>query len=164
MKILVHDFAGHPFQMGLSQSLAKRGHTVVHAFFAGDPGPKGQMQAQTFRSGGSVNLLPLGRTAGYEKSNYAMRLLRDLEYRLVISKHIRSTEYDMVLSGNTPLWIQGGLLSAAKHSGAGFVFWCQDFYSIAVGDFLKAKFGLVAEALALCLLYWDKLQFKKAST
>ena len=162
MKILVHDFAGHPFQMGLSQSLAKRGHTVVHAFFAGDPGPKGQMQAQTFRSGGSVNLLPLGRTAGYEKSNYAMRLLRDLEYRLVISKHIRSTEYDMVLSGNTPLWIQGALLSAAKHSGAGFVFWCQDFYSIAVADFLKAKFGLVAEALALCLLYWDKLQFKKS--
>ena len=126
MKILVHDFAGHPFQMGLSQSLAKRGHTVV-LLFRWRPRAKGADAGANFRSGGSVNLLPLGRTAGYEKSNYAMRLLRDLEYRLVISKHIRSTEYDMVLSGNTPLWIQGGLLSAAKHSGAGFVFGAKIF-------------------------------------
>ena len=40
MKILIHDFAGHPFQMTLSRELANRGHDITHAYFAGDTGPK----------------------------------------------------------------------------------------------------------------------------
>ena len=30
MRILVHDFSGHPFQMQLSRELARRGHDVLH--------------------------------------------------------------------------------------------------------------------------------------
>ena len=30
MRILIHDFAGHPFQMQLSRQLAARGHFVTH--------------------------------------------------------------------------------------------------------------------------------------
>ena len=32
MRILLHDFAGHPFPAQLSRELASRGHTVTHAF------------------------------------------------------------------------------------------------------------------------------------
>jgi hypothetical protein len=45
MKILVHDFAGHPFQVQLSGELARRGHTVLHTYFADIPGPKGVLAA-----------------------------------------------------------------------------------------------------------------------
>ena len=30
LRVLVHDFAGHPFQIDLSRALARRGHTVRH--------------------------------------------------------------------------------------------------------------------------------------
>ncbi|RMF52223.1 MAG: glycosyltransferase WbuB, partial [Bacteroidetes bacterium] len=32
MRILVHDYAGHPFQVQLSRALARRGHDVLHAY------------------------------------------------------------------------------------------------------------------------------------
>ena len=32
MKILIHDYAGHPFQVQFSRSLAKRGYDVLHVF------------------------------------------------------------------------------------------------------------------------------------
>ncbi|RYJ01060.1 MAG: glycosyltransferase WbuB, partial [Actinomycetales bacterium] len=31
MKVVVHDFSGHPFQVQLSRELARRGHDVVHS-------------------------------------------------------------------------------------------------------------------------------------
>ena len=40
MRILVHDYAGHPFQVHLSQRLASRGHDVTHAYYSENPGPK----------------------------------------------------------------------------------------------------------------------------
>ena len=40
MRILVHDYAGHPFQVHLSRQLAFRGHDVLHAYFSENPGPK----------------------------------------------------------------------------------------------------------------------------
>ena len=33
MRILVNDYAGHPFQLQLSRSLARDGHTVLHTYF-----------------------------------------------------------------------------------------------------------------------------------
>ena len=34
MKIIVHDYAGHPFQVQLSRRLASRGHEVLHLYCA----------------------------------------------------------------------------------------------------------------------------------
>jgi len=31
MRLLIHDYAGHPFQVQLSRELARRGHSVTHA-------------------------------------------------------------------------------------------------------------------------------------
>ena len=44
MKILVHDYAGHPFQVQLSRELASRGHTVRHAYAGGLQTPRGELQ------------------------------------------------------------------------------------------------------------------------
>jgi colanic acid biosynthesis glycosyl transferase WcaI len=43
MKLVVHDYCGHPFQVQLSRNLAMRGHDVTHIYFADDPGPKGAL-------------------------------------------------------------------------------------------------------------------------
>jgi hypothetical protein len=43
MRILVHDYAGHPFQAQLSRELARRGHVVSHAFRAKPGGRSGSL-------------------------------------------------------------------------------------------------------------------------
>jgi len=32
MRVLIHDFSGHPFQAQLSRNLASRGHDVLHQY------------------------------------------------------------------------------------------------------------------------------------
>jgi hypothetical protein len=46
MRVVIHDYAGHPFQASLSRTLAQRGHPVTHIFFADNPGPKGRLRRQ----------------------------------------------------------------------------------------------------------------------
>ena len=40
MKIAIHDYVGHPFQVHLSRNLAQRGHDVFHIYCVDHPGPK----------------------------------------------------------------------------------------------------------------------------
>lgn len=163
MKILVHDYAGHPFQMQLSVNLASRGAVVTHAYFAGDQGPKGSISESEFANGGSVRLAPLGQASGYSKSRLFKRILSDLAYQRVLTSFIRQGAFDIVISGNTPLWIQGSAIRATAKSGGKFVFWCQDFYSIAVSDFLRSKVGVFSAMPSLLLRAWDQMQMR-AST
>lgn len=158
----MHDYAGHPFQMELSKKLAERGWSVVHAFFAGDPGPKGNIEQFSHLSGGSLETRPIGRTSGYKKNAFASRLIRDLEYRRHLRKFMRTTNFDVIISGNTPLWVQGFFISEARRSGAAFVFWCQDFYSIAVSELVAERLALLARPVSWVLKYWDKWQFRRS--
>jgi hypothetical protein len=43
MQLLIHDYAGHPFQVQLSRELAMRGYSVVHAFTGGLLTPRGSL-------------------------------------------------------------------------------------------------------------------------
>ena len=42
-RILVHDYAGHPFQVQLSRELAARGHSVLHVHSASVQTPQGAL-------------------------------------------------------------------------------------------------------------------------
>lgn len=156
MKILIHDFAGHPFQMVLSRELAKRGHSVTHAYFAGDEGPKGDLRSESFDSGGQVTVEPIGQVGGYTKTDLPRRFLADLAYRRHVHTYLSAQNYDVIISGNTPLWVQGVLLRAARRMNAGFVYWCQDVYSVAVSQHLEARFGSLSHPFAWWLKRWDR--------
>lgn len=46
LRILVHDFAGHPFQIDLSRALARRGHVVRHVYCESYTSGKGDLAAE----------------------------------------------------------------------------------------------------------------------
>jgi colanic acid biosynthesis glycosyl transferase WcaI len=139
MRIAVHDYAGHPFVFELSRQLAKAGHEVMHLFFEGDPGPKG---ASTLRTSDSRNLhiSPVKIRRNYRKDNLFVRRSQDIEYGLNCSREILAFDPDIILSGNTPIESQNILLSSATRKGACFVFWMQDFYSLAIRELVGNKF------------------------
>ena len=71
MNIIIHDYAGHPFQVELSRNLASRGHHVTHIYFAGDRGPKGNMKLLMTDSD-TLSIEAVG-SQDYSKTNFMLR-------------------------------------------------------------------------------------------
>ncbi len=148
MKILVHDYAGHPCQIELSRELARRGHRVIHAYFSGDPGPKGQLIRQ---SGDSPHLsfVGVGARRPYDKTSLVRRRFDDVAYGQRAHRLIVTEKPDVVISGNTPTEAQGLIAKGCHAAKAAFVFWMQDVYSIAASHILRSKFGPLGTAIGL---------------
>lgn len=147
MKILVHDWSGHPFQIALSRELARRGHDVIHAYFQGVQGPKGPMERQ--RSD-PLNFSIVGRTMAepYAKYDFLKRWSQERKYGRELAQFILSERPDVVLSSNTPLDVQKAVLTAVRSSGGVFVFWLQDIISVAMSTLLHKKLPFIGHFVA----------------
>lgn len=159
--IYLHDYAGHPFQAELSRALARRGATVTHAFFADDIGPKGDL-ARRADDPSSLSFSPLSLGEPYSKESFVRRRFQDLRYGALAAAEIERLRPDVVLSGNTPTEAQTAIQRAARKVGARFVFWCQDFYSIAVNRILAKRLPVAGHAVGLYYTALERRQMRDA--
>lgn len=159
MKILIHDYAGHPFQTQLSHELARRGHSVTHAYFAGDKGPKGTMVDS---DDVDLKFAPVGISGDYSKSNFVKRWAGDRKYGLAIKDLILKLSPDLVISGNSPTEIQEQVVKACKTANAKFIYWCQDFYSIAASRLLPKKLPVIGNLIGVYYRFLEKRQMHSA--
>ena len=148
MRIVVHDYAGHPFQVQLSRSLAVRGHDVLHLHAAGFQTPKGPLERRvddppTF----GVEGIDIGEP--FRKYSFARRLLQERRYGGLLADRIAAFDPDVVISANSPLDVQAAAEAQAHRADAAFVFWIQDIYSVAIDRILGKRlpfFGRIAAA------------------
>jgi colanic acid biosynthesis glycosyl transferase WcaI len=147
LRIVVHDYAGHPFQFDLSRELARRGHTVAHMYFAGDPGPKGET-ARLIDDPESLSIVPVDIGRPNSKSDFASRWANDRAYGRAVTPKIEGFRPDVVISGNTPLDPQAAILGASRRSGAAFVSWVQDLYSLAIRALVGRRWAGAGALLA----------------
>src|ERR1700760_4038175 len=159
LKILVHDYAGHPFQVDLSRELAHRGHDVRHAYFHGDRGPKGRLEVSSSDPKG-LSFTGVSITRPYDKASFVRRRFDDVSYGRAVAKLIISENPDIVISGNTPTEAQSAIVKACGKNGPAFVFWVQDFYSIAVSKLLRKKLGAVGAAIGGYYSHLERNQFR----
>lgn len=142
MRIAVHDYAGHPFQLELSRSLAERGHTVRHFFFADDPGPKGSNKV-TENDSKNLSIKGISLNFRYRRESLPRRFVGDVLYAHAIRREVMAFAPDVVVSGNAPLHAQSAIQRAASARGAKFVFWVQDLHGLAIQRVLRSRwFGL----------------------
>jgi glycosyltransferase involved in cell wall biosynthesis len=145
-RIAFHDYCGHPFQFELSRELARRGHEVRHFFFAEDMGPKGNTQRLPGDPANfSIEAISIGRA--YSKANLIRRRQADILYGELASHRIASFAPDVTISGNTPLEAQAPILSGVRRAGSAFVFWMQDFYSLAAARILSRKIPVLGHMI-----------------
>ena len=146
MRILVNDYAGHPFELQLSRELARRGHTVLHTYFAAFQTPKGSVNDL---SGDQGQLTIKGIIIGKEFSPHSAlsRRSADRAYGQELRQEIIRFQPDVVISANTPLDAQRILMSETRRQGAKFIFWMQDLLSMAI-KFVLQKKGVPFAALA----------------
>ncbi|MGH9607934.1 MAG: glycosyltransferase family 4 protein [Terracidiphilus sp.] len=155
MRILVNEFCGHAFQMELSRELARRGHQVLHLYFAdNDSTPKGETAAGADNVAGFA-IEGLHVPMKFSKLSLRTRRQADLAYGKASAAKVAEFRPDIVLSANMPLDAQAILQGAAKEQGAGFIFWLQDVYSFAVRFVLRKKLGLLAVPAGA---YYERLE------
>ena len=165
MRCVIHDYAGHPFQVHLSRHLAKRGHEVFHLYFADNPGPKGIMINQSsdppcLRFIGISLSGPVKHAAGTGAQTGFARRFGDVAYGREAARIIQGLKPDVVLSGNTPTDAQKAILEVCKIGNIRFVYWLQDVYSIAISRLLANRLGYAGKAIGLYYQYLDRCQFR----
>lgn len=158
---MVHDYAGHPFQVALSRRLAERGHEVMHAYFAGDPGPKGALQRRP-SDAATMEFVGIGIGRPYDKSAYLSRHFSDIAYGKAVARTVVAFRPEVVISGNTPTAAQDQVIRACKAAGSAFVMWIQDFYSVAVSRLVRRKLGPAGAPVAALYRAMERRQLSNS--
>jgi glycosyltransferase involved in cell wall biosynthesis len=139
MKIFIHDYAGHPFQIELSRSLAARGHTVAHGYCASlVTTPRGALE-RVPEDPDTLQIVPISLGEPLEKFKFVKRFRQENEYGRLAATQISAFKPDVVLSGNAPLDSQKRLISASRRLGARFVYWVQDLVGLATQRLLSGR-------------------------
>ena len=129
-RIVVHDFAGHPFQIDLSRALARRGHHVLHVYCDSYTSGKGRFEVGDDEPNLSVVALPAGRT--FARYSPVRRFVQEIGYGRRFVELAEAFRPDVILACNVPLLTQRVSAAWCQRHGVPWVFWVQDLYSIAV--------------------------------
>ncbi len=146
VKILVHDYAGHPFQVQLSRELAERGHSVTHCYDANFVTPHGDLSLRPNDANG-FSIAPLSAGGALDKHALIRRWSQERKYGKILAEFVREQSPEVVLSANTPLGAQALALTAAREVGARFVFWLQDLYGIGIDRALRARLPVAGSVI-----------------
>lgn len=130
MRLLVHDFSGHPFQADLSRALAERGHVVTHVHCSSYSSGKGLMEANDAPPNLCYEAIPTG--AGFARYSVVRRVGQELVYGARFVRLVRRARPDVVLSCNDPLLAKAIFGVWARARRQPWVFWLQDLYSLAM--------------------------------
>jgi glycosyltransferase involved in cell wall biosynthesis len=139
-RILIHDFAGHAFQLELSRELARRGHWVHHVYAASNPTPKGAM-VRVPDDPPTLSIHGLDLPGGYRRYNFFRRFLDERRLGHALAAEIKKFSPDIVLSGNAPLETQKIARRASAKAGARFVYCVQDLNGPAARSLLGKRLG-----------------------
>ncbi len=163
MRIVVHDYAGHPFAPALSRELSRRGHEVVHAFASSLQTPRGALKRRA-DDPASVEFREIAMDPEYPRYKYSFirRRRMEVDYGKRVAEFIRAWKPEVVLSGNTPTETQGPIVKATVAGGARFCYWVQDFYSLAVERLLKDKIPVIGGLLGRYYRHLDLKQFRES--
>jgi colanic acid biosynthesis glycosyl transferase WcaI len=148
MRLIVNDYAGHPFQVELSRELAVRGHNVLHLFSATVQTPKGDLtplptDPLTFRVEGVVH------GAISQKYNFIKRRAQEIAYGEAVCKRMRAFQPDALICCNNPLDALTRIVSQCRGDKIPFIFWIQDVLSGAIKSIFQQRLSVAGTLIGL---------------
>jgi glycosyltransferase involved in cell wall biosynthesis len=140
MRLVVHDYSGHPGQVHLSRELARRGHHVEHQFCASYTSGRGATERrESDPESFSVRALELGDE--FDRYSPVRRLQQELKYARLAADAVVSARPDVAVLSNIPLLALVLLSISLRRRRVPYVFWQQDIYSHAIGVVARQKLG-----------------------
>ncbi len=146
MRVLIHDYAGHPFQVQLSRALAARGHDVLHLYLATLTSPRGAL-ARREDDPPTFGIRGLALAETLDKQNLIKRRLQEAQYGRILADEVEAWGPDVVVSGNNPLDAQAKLMKRCQKRGIRFVYWVQDLLGIAARRLLRKKIPVLGAVI-----------------
>lgn len=142
MRILVHDYSGHPFQAQLSRELARRGHDVVHSTCTAYVSGKGNLAGDS----PGLRFVTIGDTTRLRKQAYFHRLHQETRLGLELARQVRREKPDVVLLSNLPIPVLVVTAAVLGRLRIPWVLWHQDVTAVALKSFAAAQ---VAKSMGL---------------
>jgi glycosyltransferase involved in cell wall biosynthesis len=145
MKILVHDYSGHPFQAQLSRELARRGHDVVHSTCVAYVSGKGNLTADASRG---LRCVTIGDGTALKKDAYVRRLFQETRLGVELARQVRRERPDVAMLANMPIPTLVVTALALKVLRIPWVLWHQDVTAVALRSFAAAGVSRLMGAAA----------------
>lgn len=132
MRLNVHDFSGHPFQVQLSRELAGRGHHVVHTYSTQFVTGRGRLEVEaadpsTLRIEGVTCRQPMVKYSPVGRTRF------EWDYAATWRESFERDPADVVVACNVPLFALARMKRHFARIGQPWVLWHQDLYSLGVG-------------------------------
>ncbi|WP_432033792.1 glycosyltransferase family 4 protein [Streptomyces antibioticus] len=131
MRILVHDYSGHPFQAQLSRELARRGHDVVHSTCTAYVSGKGNLAGDT----PGLRFATIGDGTALKKDAYVRRLRQETLLGLELARQVRREKPDVALLSNLPIPVLVVAAAVLRRLRIPWVLWHQDVTAVALRSF-----------------------------
>src|ERR1700712_1925335 len=129
MRLLVHDFSGHPFQVELSRELARRGHQVTHSYCPAWVSGKGRLEAEP---GDTLVIEPVGPSEPIAKDAFVKRVLVEARLGFQLLGQVRRTKADVAMLSNAQIPTLVVFALGMMLMRRPWVLWHQDVYAVAV--------------------------------
>ena len=161
MRVLNHDYAGHPFQVQLSRALASRNHEVLHIYSASNQTPHGALTKQSSDCN-NFEVRPVYLSAPFRKYSYWQRRNQEIEYGRLVADEIQQWKPEIVISGNTPTEAQRAIQRQCRAHRSRFIFWVQDVYSVAVYKILRRKLPLIGSIIGRGYMHIERKMLRQS--
>jgi len=161
MRILIHDYAGHPFPIQLSREFARRGHQVFHLYAGYNQTPRGPLALRA-EDPPSLDIQGVFIRAPLDKDNYFKRWIQEREYGRLAAAWVREYRPAVVISANTPLDAQKSLLSECHSQDAQFLFWLQDFLGIGARSILRKMLPALGDLIGMYYIQIEKALLRES--
>lgn len=155
MRILVHDWSGHPFQVQLSRELSKNDNVVRHVYCSSFQTPRGNLSLKD-SDPANFDICPVSLSETFHKDKFIKRRSQEIKVGKLIGKEITKFKPDIVISSNAPIDAQRKIISATRRAGAKFIFWQQDIYSEAIRRILSKRVAIIGNLIGI---YYQWLEY-----
>lgn len=161
MRIVLHDYAGHPFQIELSRKLALQGHEVHHIYFASDVTPRGAL-APRADDPPTLTIQGIDIDGPYKKFSYWQRLRYERAYGKNAADYINKVAPDILICANVPVDALAIIRRRCRAEGRQFIIWLQDVLSVGIRHVLERKLGAIGTAIGWRYMALERANLKSA--
>jgi len=147
LKIVVHDYSGHPGQVQLSRTLASRGHSVAYQHCPSYVSGRGAVK---HLPDDPMNLRfePFPLNSDFNRYSVWHRFFQEIQYGIKVGRHTAREVPDVMIISNVPLLAHAVLAMNLRLRHIPMIFWQQDIYSSAIGAAARRKFPIFGSAIA----------------
>ncbi len=161
MRILVHDYSGHIFQVQLSRQLARQGHEVLHVYSRFFQTPKGSL-VKTDNDSDNFSIVGIDLAEPFQKHSYIKRRAQEIQYGKLLAQKIEDFKPEWLISSNTPLDPQRIIFNKCKKLKIRKLFWLQDIYSVAIRNTLRSKIPVIGAIIGSHYVDLEKSLLKRS--